>query len=103
MYVYVAGEDDIHATQSLTLSHWVTYLVTHDVTVIRALWQRSKHIEQKISCRIEDNFVTVMYLQRGPLTAENETTTHRTHRTHRTLGSIRGLSTFKLRACNCGT
>jgi hypothetical protein len=26
---------------------------------------------------------SVMYLQRGLLTAENETTTHRTHRTHR--------------------
>ncbi len=29
--------------------------------------------------------MAVMYLQRGPLSAENETTTHRTHRTHRLL------------------
>ena len=29
--------------------------------------------------------LAVMYLQRGPPTAENKTTTHRTHRTHRTL------------------
>jgi hypothetical protein len=28
--------------------------------------------------------LAVMYLQRGPPIAENETTTHRTHRTHRT-------------------
>jgi hypothetical protein len=37
--------------------------------------------------------LAVMYLQRGPPIAENESTTHRTHRTHR----------WGLAKCSCGT
>jgi hypothetical protein len=32
--------------------------------------------------------LAVMYLQQGPLTAENEPTTHRTHRTHRLCATV---------------
>jgi hypothetical protein len=47
-------------------------------------WQREYLFEIIKTCLKTLSQTRTMYLQRGPLTAENETTTHRTHRTQST-------------------